>query len=83
MMISNVKGKLSGLSEVLILDESNYTHSTVEVSIPATSVRTADEKLDAHLRAADFFDVEKFPTVTFKSTSIRSTGGRDYKLPAI
>lgn len=38
-----------------------------------------DEKLDAHLKNEDFFDVEKFPTLTFKSTSIRSSGGRDYE----
>jgi len=78
MMISFVKGKFSGLSGVLKLDESDYTHSSVEVSIPAASVRTVDDKLDAHLKDADFFDVEQFPTLTFRSTSIRSTGGRDY-----
>jgi polyisoprenoid-binding protein YceI len=78
MMISFVKGKFSGLSGVLKLDENDYTHSTVEVSIPAASVSTVDAKLDAHLKDADFFDVEKFPTLTFKSTSIRSVGGRDY-----
>jgi polyisoprenoid-binding protein YceI len=78
MMISFVKGKFSGLSGVLKLDESDYTRSSVEVSIPAASVKTVDNDLDAHLKNADFFDVEQFPTLTFKSTSIRSTGGRDY-----
>jgi len=78
MMISFVKGKFSGLSGVLKLDENDYTHSTVEVSIPAASVSTVDEKLDAHLKQADFFDVEKFPLLTFKSTSILSLGDRDY-----
>ncbi len=78
MMISFVKGKFSGLSGVLKLDETDYAHSTVDVSIPTASVRTVDETLDAHLKAADFFDVEKFPTLTFKSTSIQSTGGHDY-----
>ena len=78
MMISNVKGEFSGLSGVLNLDESDYTKSTVEASIPAASVRTVDDKLDAHLKNADFFDVEKFPTLTFKSTNIQSTGGRNY-----
>jgi polyisoprenoid-binding protein YceI len=78
MMISYVRGKFSGLSGVLKLDETDYTHSAVEVSIPAASVRTVDDKLDAHLKDTDFFDVEKFPTLTFKSTSIRSSGGRDY-----
>jgi polyisoprenoid-binding protein YceI len=78
MMISNVKGKFSGLSGVLKLNESDYTHSTVEVSIPAASVRTVDDKLDAHLKNEDFFDIEKFPTLKFKSTSIEHTEGRDY-----
>ena len=80
MMISNVSGKFSGLSGILNLDEADYTRSTVEVSIPAASVKTADEKLDAHLKNEDFFNVEKFPALTFKSTSIRSTGGRDYEV---
>src|SRR5580693_7099679 len=77
MMISFVKGKFSGLSGVLKLDENDYTRSSVEVSIPAASVKTVDNDLDTHLKNADFFDVEQFPTLTFKSTSIRSTGGRD------
>ena len=80
MMISYVKGKFSGLSGVLKLDETDYSRSTVEVSIPAASVSTVDEKLDAHLKNEDFFDVDKFPTLTFKSTGIRSTGGQDYEV---
>ena len=80
MMISNVKGKFSGLSGVLKLDESDHSRSTVEVSIPAASISTVDEKLDAHLKNEDFFDVQKFPTITFQSTSIRATGGRDYEV---
>lgn len=78
MMISYVKGKFSGLSGVLKLDEADYTHSTVEVSIPAASVSTVDDNLDAHLKNADFFDVEHYPTLTFRSTSIRFSGGHDY-----
>jgi polyisoprenoid-binding protein YceI len=80
MMISYVKGKFSGLSGVLRLDDYDYSHSAVEVSIPAASVSTVDAKLDAHLKEADFFDVEKFPTLTFKSTRISSTGGGDYEV---
>ena len=78
MMISYVRGEFSGLSGVLKLDEADYTRSTVEVSIPVASVRTVDENLDTHLKNSDFFDVEKFPTLTFKSTDIRSVGDRDY-----
>jgi len=62
----------------LTLDEADYTRSTVEASIPVTTLRTGDDSRDAHLKNADFFDVEKFPTMTFKSTRIKSTGGRDY-----
>jgi polyisoprenoid-binding protein YceI len=80
MMISNVKGRFSGLSGTLELAENDYARSSVEVSIPTASVRTVDDKLDAHLKAADFFDVENYPALTFKSTSIRSTGGRDYEV---
>ncbi|HEX4757816.1 MAG TPA: YceI family protein [Terracidiphilus sp.] len=78
MMISNVKGKFSGISGVLKLDETDYTHSVVEVSIPAASLTTSDDQRDGHLKSADFFDVEKFPTLTFKSTGIDSTGGPNY-----
>jgi polyisoprenoid-binding protein YceI len=80
MMISYVKGRFSGLSGVLKLDENDYAHSAVEVSVPTASVSTVDHKLDAHLKEADFFNVEKFPTLTFKSTSIRSLGDRDYEV---
>ena len=78
MMISNVKGKFSGLSGTLKLDETDYTHSTVEASIPVSSINTGDEKRDGHLKSADFFDAEKFPAMTFKSTNIDSRGGADY-----
>jgi len=78
MMISYVRGEFAGLSGTLTLDESDYSHSTIEASIPAASVKTVDETLNAHLKAADFFDVERFPTLTFKSTKIRPEVGRDY-----
>lgn len=78
MMISHVKGSFSGLSGILTLDEGDYTGSTVEVSIPAASVRTSDENLDNHLKNEDFFYVEKFPVLTFKSTNLKSAGGSDY-----
>jgi polyisoprenoid-binding protein YceI len=80
MMISNVKGGFSGLSGTLQLDESDYTHSTVEASIPVTSIKTGDEQRDGHLKGADFFDAETYPTMTFKSVNIDSTGGADYEV---
>jgi polyisoprenoid-binding protein YceI len=80
MMISNVKGKFSGLSGVLKLDETDYTHSVVEASVPVGTIATGDDQRDVHLKSADFFDAEKFPTMTFKSTNIDSTGGADYEV---
>ena len=70
MMISNVKGQFPKLSGVLTLDESNRTNSRVEAVIEAASIETRDEQRNAHLKSADFFHVEKFPTLSFKSTRI-------------
>jgi polyisoprenoid-binding protein YceI len=70
-MISNVKGQFSKLSGALFLDESNLGNSRVQVSIEAASIHTGDHQRDAHLKSADFFDVEKFPALTFKSKGIR------------
>lgn len=70
MMISNVKGQFTKLTGALHFDEQDITKSTVEASIEATSIHTRDEQRDAHLKGADFFDVEKFPTLTFKSTAV-------------
>ncbi|MGA2560560.1 MAG: YceI family protein [Terracidiphilus sp.] len=80
MMISNVKGSFSGLSGTLKLNETDYTHSTVEASIPVANIKTGDEQRDGHLKSADFFDAEKFPAITFKSTNIDSKGGADYEV---
>ena len=80
MMISNVKGRFTGLSGTLSLDEADYTHSAVEASIDVATVKTGDEQRDGHLKSADFFDAEKFPAITFKSTNIDAKGGADYEV---
>jgi polyisoprenoid-binding protein YceI len=71
MMISNVKGQFPKISGALTLNESDHTKSRVEASIETASIETRDAQRDAHLKSADFFHVEKFPTLSFKSTSIR------------
>jgi polyisoprenoid-binding protein YceI len=70
MMISNVKGQFTRIKGVLNLDETDVTNSRVEASIEAASINTRDEQRDAHLKSADFFDVEKFPALSFKSTRV-------------
>jgi len=71
MMISNVKGQFSKLSGILSLDESGHHNSRVDVSAEAASIHTGDDQRDAHLKSPDFLDVEKFPTLSFKSSGVR------------
>jgi len=74
MMISNVKGRFAVLNGVLNLDQDDVTNSSVEASLDATSVNTHEAQRDSHLKSADFFDVERFPTLSFKSTRVKSAG---------
>ena len=74
MMISNVKGNFSKLSGTLIRDEADHTKSRVEAVIDGSSIETRDPQRDAHLKSADFFDVEKFPALSFKSTRVSIVG---------
>lgn len=74
LMISNVKGSFPKLTGVLTLNEADPAKSSVEASIDVSSIETRDAQRDAHLKSGDFFDVEKFPTMTFKSTRVSPTG---------
>jgi polyisoprenoid-binding protein YceI len=73
LMITNVKGRFGTLSGTVDYDVEKPEASQIDVTIDATSIDTRDEKRDAHLRSPDFFDAEKFPTITFKSTSVEKT----------
>jgi polyisoprenoid-binding protein YceI len=70
MMISNVKGEFTSVTGKLELNGSDINKSRVEASIDAGSINTREAQRDAHLKSADFLDVEKFPALTFKSTRI-------------
>jgi polyisoprenoid-binding protein YceI len=70
MMISNVKGEFKGIKGALKLNDADVTQSAVDVSIDVATIDTRDAQRDGHLKTADFFDVEKFPTLTFKSTRV-------------
>ena len=72
--ISNVNGTFTKVSGVVNLDESDITKSTVEAVIDATSIDTGEPKRDEHLKSPDFFDVAKFPTLTFKSKKVEKAG---------
>jgi polyisoprenoid-binding protein YceI len=75
LMISNVTGKFTGITGKAAIDDSDITKSKVDADIPANTVNTDNEKRDAHLKSGDFFDVAKFPKMTFVSKSITKSGG--------
>ena len=70
MMISTVRGKFNTFGGTIDFNESDPTLSTIAVSIDVASVDTRDEKRDGHLKSGDFFDAEKYPTLTFTSTKV-------------
>jgi polyisoprenoid-binding protein YceI len=74
MMISNVKGHFPKITGSLTIDEAGHANSRVEATIEAASIETRDAQRDAHLKSEDFFHVEKFPALTFRSTSISRVG---------
>jgi polyisoprenoid-binding protein YceI len=76
LAVSNVHGAFSKVTGTINLDEKNITKSSVEATIDATTVNTNMDPRDKHLKSPDFFDVEKFPTLTFKSTSFSNAGGK-------
>lgn len=65
MMVTNVRGQFSGLKGAISFDPKNLAASKVEASVEAGSVNTGIVKRDDHLRSADFFDIAKFPTLSF------------------
>ena len=73
MMFSTVKGRFTGLQGTIVDVADDPTQSSVEVSIDAASVTTGDDNRDGHLRSADFFNVEQYPTITFASRRIEGS----------
>lgn len=76
--VANVTGAFRDFDANIRLDRANLANSTVEFTIQAASIDTGNEGRDKHLRSADFFDVEKFPTIQFKSTAIKQVEGNEF-----
>jgi polyisoprenoid-binding protein YceI len=75
LMVSNVRGEFSGVTGTVVFDADAPEKSKIEASIDATTIHTRDEQRDAHLKSADFLDVEKFPKITFVSKKIVGMDG--------
>jgi polyisoprenoid-binding protein YceI len=80
MMVSNVGGSFHDVKATIDLDDKNLTKSTVEFTIAASSIDTQNADRDKHLKSPDFFDVTKFPNLTFKSTKITAAGKNKFKV---
>ena len=80
MMISNVKGQFEKVQGALTLNEADITKSKVEASIDVSSVNTRDAQRDTHLKSPDFFDVDKFPALSFSSTRVTRAGDGELKV---
>jgi polyisoprenoid-binding protein YceI len=80
MMFAKVRGQFKKWNATLAFDVSDPTRSKIEVEIDAGSIDTREEKRDAHLRSADFFDAATYPKIVFKSKRIAAAGKGRYEV---
>lgn len=80
MMISTVRGRFTKFSGTVVIDAEHPEKSTAEGAVEIASIETHDTSRDAHLRSADFFDAEKFPQMTFRSTRIFVVPDGEYRV---
>lgn len=83
MMITNVKGEFRKFDASIVSDGADFTKSSIDVTIDAASIFTNEDKRDGHLKSADFFDVENFPTLSFQGKSFKKEDDDEYKLTGI
>lgn len=74
MMITNVRGGFNNIQGTVTWDAANPAATAIDVAIDASTINTHEEQRDNHLRSADFLDVEKFPSITFRSTGAQAAG---------
>ena len=80
MMVSTVRGDMGKLTGTVTFDPARPSAGSIDATIDATGIDTREAGRDKHLKSADFFDVEKFPTITFKSKKIEPAAGGGFKV---
>lgn len=80
MVVSTVRGNFGVISGTLNIDDANPGQSWVDAQVETTSISTGSADRDNHLRSGDFFDVEKYPTITFKSNNVTKVADGEYKV---
>ncbi|HXU45599.1 MAG TPA: YceI family protein [Thermoanaerobaculia bacterium] len=79
-LLGKVPGRFDDFKGVISFDKAKPANSSVEFTIQATSIDTSNADRDKHLRSPDFFDVEKFPEITFKSTAVKAVSKDKYQV---
>ncbi len=74
-MVKTVAGNLSDINGTIRFDPNDASNGSFDISIPAASINTNDKKRDEHLRNQDFFSVEQYPEITFRSTAVQQENG--------
>lgn len=78
LMVAKVHGRFTAWQGTLVFDESAPETAYIDVEIEAASIDTREAQRDQHLRSGDFFDVERYPTLTFKGTTVERAGDQHY-----
>ncbi len=80
LVVSETVGEFKEYSVTVVSDEKDFSDANISVMIQTGSIDTEDEKRDEHLRSPEFFDVDKYPQIVFKSDGFRKSSNGDYKL---
>jgi len=80
LMVSNVKGDFDKVTGTVEYDDQNHAASSIDITVDVASISTREPQRDAHLKSADFFDVEKYPTITFVSKGVVKSGENSFEV---
>lgn len=80
LMITTVRGRFAKVEGTVVTDDADPTKAEVDVTIDVNSIDTREPQRDTHLKSADFFDAEKYPSIAFKGSRVTDVQGDTFKL---